>query len=87
LRVSVSEIRMERVLSAIIEFKTRETQISQVLMTLETAAQQIETVFSVSVISRCQRSTIPILPHLQAEGYQPRVNGKTNLGLGRPLGK
>jgi NAD-dependent dihydropyrimidine dehydrogenase PreA subunit len=81
------ETRRERVLSAIIEFKIRETQISQVLMTLETAAQQIETVFSVSVISRCQGSTIPILPRLQAEGYQPRVNGKTNLGFGRPLGK
>ena len=81
------ETRMERVLSAIIEFKIRETQIGKVLMTLETAAQQIETVFSVSVISRCQGSTIPILPRLQTEGYQPRVNGKTNLGFGRPLGE
>jgi hypothetical protein len=81
------ETRMERVLSAIIEFKIRETQIGKVLLTLKTAAQHIETVFSVSVISRCQGNTIPILPHLQAEGYQPRVNGKTNLGLGRPLGK
>ncbi len=79
------EVRKERVLSAIIEFKTNENQIGQVLRKLETAANHIETVFSVSVISRCFKNTIPILPRLQAEGYQPRVNGKTNLGLGRPL--
>ena len=79
------EVRKERVLSAIIEFKTNESQIGQVLRTLETAAKHIETVFSVSVISRCCEKTIPILSRLQAEGYQPRVNGKTNLGLGRPL--
>ncbi len=79
------ETRMERVLSAIIEFKISDVQIDKVLMTLETAAQQIESVFSVSVISRCYGNTIPILSHLKAIGYQPRVNGKTNLGLGRPL--
>jgi NAD-dependent dihydropyrimidine dehydrogenase PreA subunit len=79
------EVRKERVLSAIIEFKTNENEIGQVLRKLETAAKHIETVFSVSVISRCFNNTIPILPRLQAEGYQPRVNGKTNLGLGRPL--
>ncbi len=79
------EVRKERVLSAIIEFKITENQIGQVLRTLETAAKHIETVFSVSVISRCFENTIPILSRLRAEGYQPRVNGKTNLGLGRPL--
>ena len=81
------EVRMERVLSAIIEFKISENQIRQVLQTLEFAAKQIQTVFSVSVISRCLENTIPILSRLQTEGYQPRVNGKTNLGLGRPLGE
>jgi hypothetical protein len=81
------EVRMERVLSAIIEFKISVNQIRQVLQTLEVAAKQIQTVFSVSVISRCLENTIPILSRLQTEGYQPRVNGKTNLGLGRPLGE
>jgi len=79
------EVRKERALSAIIEFKVDEARTVNILDTLKRAAKEIDTVFSVSVISRCHKNTIPILPLLHNAGYVPRMNGKTNLGLGRPL--
>ena len=75
----------ERVLSAIIECKTTATQGLNVLHQLKTVASTLDTVFSLCVISRCQGLDIPFKGVMEAAGFQPRMNGKTNVGLGRPL--
>ena len=75
----------ERVLSAIIECKTSASHALDVLYRLKTVATTLETVFSLCVISRCQGSDVPFKADMEAAGFQPRLNGKTNVGLGRPL--
>ncbi len=75
----------ERVLSAIIECKTTVSQGLNVLHRLKTVALTLETVFSLCVISRCQGFDIPFKGVMEAAGFTPRMNGKTNVGLGRPL--
>ncbi len=74
----------ERVLSAIIECKAPASRALDVLQRLKTVAPTLETVFSLCVISRCHNSTIPFKTVMEAAGFQPRLNGKTNVGLGRP---
>jgi hypothetical protein len=78
-------VKGERVLSAIIECKTIEDKAAEVLRVLHKVAEEIDTVFSLSVISKCKDNTIPIIPILEQAGFTPRINGKTNMGLGRPL--
>lgn len=78
-------VREERALSAIIECKTTEDRGLEVLAALKQVAAEIDTVFSLSVINRCQGLQIPFKARLEAAGYTPRINGKTNVGLGRPL--
>lgn len=75
----------ERVLSAIIEFKTGRERLVEVLKTLERTAERIDTVFSLCVISKCGDGETPVLQTLRKAGFRPRINGKTNMGLGRPL--
>jgi hypothetical protein len=84
-RFQDATIRNERVLSAIIECKTSASQALDVLHRLTTIASTLETVFSLCVISRCQDSGIPFKAVMEDAGFQPRLNGKTNVGLGRPL--
>jgi hypothetical protein len=78
-------VRGERALSAIIECKTTEDRGLEVLEALKEVAAEIDTVFSLCVINRCQGHQIPFKARMEAAGYTPRINGKTNVGLGRPL--
>lgn len=80
------DVLEEKVLSAIIEFKTRLDRIGEVLRVLEGVQHEVDTVISVGIASRCgPNGSIPHeAPVLQA-GYKLSPNGKTNLGLGRPL--
>lgn len=48
-------------------------------------AKQIDTVISIDVISKCKDGGAPIKSILEDAGYKPRFNGKTCMGLGRPL--
>ena len=53
---------------------------------LEEVQKQIDTVLSVGVASRCPADgTIPHEAVVARAGYKLSPNGKTNLGLGRPL--
>ena len=79
------KIRDSRVLSAIIEAKTEEENGVEVIRILERVSGEIDTVFSVCVINRCVNGVSPFKAIMEAEGYVPRINGKTNVGLGRPL--
>lgn len=80
-----SSVRMERSLSAIIECKTTEDRGLEVLNLLKEASEEIDTVFSLCVINRCVDGVPPFKAVMEAAGFTPRINGKTNVGLGRPL--
>ena len=71
---------------AIIEAKTTLERIPDYLRILETVKKEIDTVFSVGVASRClPDGTAPHQKWVEEAGYTLSPNGKTNLGLGRPL--
>jgi ferredoxin len=76
----------EKVLSAIIEMRTTLERIPEVLATLNRVQREIDTVMSVGIASRClPDGTIPHEAWVRDSGYLLSINGKTNLGLGRPL--
>ena len=82
------DVLNEKVLSAIIEIKTPLEKIPALLQALEKVSREIDTVISVGVASRCLPDGV--LPHeewVRKAGYILSPNGKTNLGLGRPLFK
>jgi len=80
------DILQEKVLSLIIEIKVPLEALSEILKTIALAAADLETVVSVGVSSRCSDDgSIPADPVMRGAGFTPRPNGKTNLGLGRPL--
>jgi len=82
------EILNEKVLSAIIEIKTTLEKIPEFLQALEYAQKEIDTVISVGVASRClSDGSIPHEDRVRRAGYRLSANGKTNIGLGRPLYK
>jgi ferredoxin len=80
------DVRGEKVLSAIIEFKTQLERIPAFLAILAEVQHRIDTVISVGIGSRCREDgTIPHEVWVREAGYRLSFNGKTNLGLGRPL--
>jgi hypothetical protein len=80
------EVLDEKVLSAIIEVKTRLERIPDYLRILEEVQSETDAVFSVGVASKClPDGSIPHEKWVKAAGYTLSPNGKTNLGLGRPL--
>ncbi len=82
------DILNEKVLSAIIEIKIRIERISEFLQTLEEIQKEVDTVISVGVASRCfSDGSIPHEKWVRRTGYRLSANGKTNIGLGRPLYK
>jgi len=80
------DLKRERVLSCILEFKTEESKLLSVVDALRDISRSIDTVFSVGCISRCRPDgTIPAKAILDEAGVFYRPNGKINIGLGRPL--
>jgi len=76
----------ERVLSAIVEFRVPLTQLPAILESVRKVSTQIDTVFSLDIISRvAPDGSVPTVPLLQSLGLNPSINGKANIGLGRPL--
>ncbi|MEE8398954.1 MAG: 4Fe-4S binding protein [Desulfobacterales bacterium] len=78
------DVLQEKVLSAIIELQMKRSELPKVLETVDRVAKELDTVLSVGVSSRCK--TDGGIPHEQVcldAGFQPSINGKTNLGLGR----
>jgi hypothetical protein len=82
------DVKKERVLSCIIEFKTSIDKLPLVLDVLRNVANQVDTVFSVGCICRVNDDgTIPIKEALERIGVPYRPNGKVNIGLGKPKRK
>ena len=80
------DVLNEKVLSAIIEIKTTLDKIPDFLRTLESVQGEIDTVFAVGVGSKCDADgSAPHQKWVEEAGYTLSPNGKTNLGLGRPL--
>jgi NAD-dependent dihydropyrimidine dehydrogenase PreA subunit len=80
------EVLNEKVLSAIIEIKTTLEKIPEFLQTLEKVQKEVDTVISVGVASKClSDGSVPHEEWVKKAGYTLSPNGKTNIGLGRPL--
>ncbi|GAB4345286.1 MAG: hypothetical protein Kow0099_25400 [Candidatus Abyssubacteria bacterium] len=81
-----ADILREKALSAIIELKTPLGELPRILNTIKETAATLDTVVSVGVSSKCESDGG--IPHEQVcrqAGYSVSPNGKTNLGLGRPV--
>ena len=80
------DVKKERVLSCILEFKTVEARLLSVVKALTDVAGSVDTVFSVGCIGRCgPDGSAPVEEILREAGVFYRPNGKMNAGLGRPL--
>jgi ferredoxin len=80
------EILEEKVLSAIIEFKTTLDQLPRYLQVIDEVEGDLDTVISVGVASRCTPDgAIPHEAVCMEAGLALSLNGKTNLGLGRAV--
>ncbi len=83
--ISPGEIRALRSLSAIIEFKTPKEKVPEIIKTLMEVSKEVETVFSVGLISRWKDGEPELLPLVRGiPGIRVYPNGKHNMGLGRP---
>jgi NAD-dependent dihydropyrimidine dehydrogenase PreA subunit len=80
------EIKGERVLSIIIEFKINTNKIETVITTLRNLERHTNTVFSVGAFGRIEEDfKIPFKTILENAGVSVRPNSKVNVGLGKPL--
>jgi ferredoxin len=80
------DILDEKVLSAIIELKIPVERIAEILSGLQKIQGEIDTTMAIGIASRCRPDgTIPHEEWVKKAGYATSANGKTNLGLGRPL--
>ncbi|MFX0057535.1 MAG: 4Fe-4S binding protein [Candidatus Hodarchaeota archaeon] len=80
------EVKKERVLSAIIEFKVPVDKTGIILKIIKEIEQKIDTVFTVGIISRFDdEGKIPIIDLLHQNGFNINPNAKVNIGLGKVL--
>ena len=77
------DILREKILSAIVEFKTSLENVPAILRKIKEVAKQLDTVVAVGVSARCDEQGENELEEiLRKEGFEFN-RGKTNLGLGR----
>jgi len=80
------EVLGEKVLSAIVEFMTPQENFPRVLEVLDLVSKEINTVFSGDIITRIGADgSVPYLKVIQDMNRFLSINGKSNVGLGRPL--
>ena len=77
-----ADILNEKILSAIVEFKTRIENTPAILRRIDEVSKALDTVVAVGVSTRCGGSGESALDHVLAEEGISFVRGKTNLGLG-----
>lgn len=78
------EFLNERALSVIIEALIEKSELVPLLEDLKVAQKSIDTVFSLDIISVMKDGKIITDELFNKVGLEPRPNGKTCLGLGRP---
>ena len=75
----------EKATSAIIEGKCKLEKLPQALKALQEAADKVDTVFTVEVITKVTPDgEVPIKAVLEEAGFWYSINSKNNLGLGLP---
>jgi len=80
------EVLGEKVLSAIVEFMVPAEKLPGVMEVLDRVSKEIHTVFSGDIISRVGKDgSIPYLNAIQGMNRFLSINGKSNVGLGKPL--
>jgi ferredoxin len=80
------ELLNEKVLSAIIEFKIQLEQLPELFEILKGVSSQIDTVFSLDLATRlASDGSVPTDAYVERAQLWVAPNGKTNVGLGRPL--
>jgi len=78
----------EKVLSAIIEFGIKTEQLPALFDILKNVAKEIDSVFSLDIACLLNPDgSNPTAPYIADAGLWVAPNGKTNVGLGRPLTK
>lgn len=76
----------EKVLSAILELRVKESELEYVLGIILPILEQVDTVVSVGLVSRFdENGLLPAKEKLEKMGISVRPNAKINVGLGRPL--
>ena len=76
----------EKVLSAIVEFIAPLERAQEIFTVVKEIGNEVDTVFSLDLICKvAPDGNIPILKEIGKSGLFRSVNGKVNLGLGRPL--
>ena len=79
------DVLNEKVLSAILEFVFPREKGPEVLKTLQEVTKEIDTVCSVDLMDFVEPDDqVPMDKMLSELGIFHRINGKTNVGLGRP---
>ncbi len=83
------DVLNEKVLSAIVEFDAELQQVPEIVARLSEVAKEVDTVFSVDLISLVDPDgTVPVERlDLASLGRPLSINGKTSVGLGRPKAK
>jgi hypothetical protein len=83
------DVLNEKVLSAIVEFEADLAQVPANISKLNEVAREVDTVFSVDLTTLVSPDgTIPVQNvDLSGLGRSLSLNGKTNVGLGRPRAK
>jgi hypothetical protein len=76
------DILNEKILSAIVEFKTTLENVPAILHRVDEVSRTLATVVSVGVSTRCDPQGNSALDGVLAEEGFSFVRGKTNLGLG-----
>jgi hypothetical protein len=76
------DILNEKILSAIVEFKTAIERVPAVLRHVDEVSKSLDTVVSVGVSTRCDQQGNSAMDGVLADEGFPVVRGKTNLGLG-----
>lgn len=79
------EVLGERVLSAIVEFEVPLSKVLPILRDLREISKELDTVFSVDYIGLVQPDeSVPAFSLLEGTEFQLSLNGKNNMGLGKP---
>jgi NAD-dependent dihydropyrimidine dehydrogenase PreA subunit len=80
------EVLNEKVLSTIVEAIIPVERFPEVVAAVHAIAAEADTVISFGVISKvAPDGSVPAVKAMQAAGLTPSINGKVNVGLGRPL--
>lgn len=80
------EILNEKVLSCILEFSIPREMLPQILQCLQSVAPEVDSVFTVDLISVLEKDgSEPARKMVSEIGIPVSINGKVNVGLGRPL--